>query len=82
MDAATTSLVRSVWQNYFSPEHQQQLQQQADHQQQLGAAGAAAGGVLQQQEAVQVRRQYSWYSHKRGKSIHIGQVYPLLWPHN
>jgi hypothetical protein len=57
MDAATTSLVRSVWQNYFSPEHQQQLQQQADQrQQQLGAAGAAASGVVvPQQEVAQVR---------------------------
>jgi hypothetical protein len=62
MDAATTSLVRSVWQNYFSPEHQLQLQQQADQQQQQQqeAAGAAAGGgELAQPEVSQVRWQYS-----------------------
>ncbi|KAF6259357.1 hypothetical protein COO60DRAFT_1638438 [Scenedesmus sp. NREL 46B-D3] len=58
MAAATTSLVRSVWQDYFSPEHQQQLQPQAGpqlhQQQQLEAVGAAAGGALPQQEVAQV----------------------------
>jgi hypothetical protein len=62
MEAATTGLVRSVWQNYFSPEHQQQLQQQAEQQQQqLELAGAAAGSdaETQQEQVAQVRWQCS-----------------------
>jgi hypothetical protein len=62
MEAATTSLVRSIWQNYFSAEHQQQLQQQAEQQQQQQpqeAPAAAADGAVPQQEVTQV----SWQAY-------------------
>jgi hypothetical protein len=52
MEAATTRLVRNLWQNYFNAEHQQQMQQQ----QQRVAAGAAVDAAQLQQDTIQVRQ--------------------------